>query len=516
MELGNYLNILRRRKWTIIVSTVATTLLVLIATYIATPIYVASTTIRVATIGSGLNSSGRPDINYTERLMNTYAQIVKSYSIQQQIVQQLALTEQPEILVFTIPNTELMQIQVEATDAIVAHNVANATAEILMKQSRELYSGGGQTTQDILTRQIAQLEEELAQVREQYQALLADSPDDSATIASLGQSIELKQRTYATLLDQYEKVRVEAALRANAVSVIEPALVPSAPAKPRHRINIALGFLVGLFGGIGLALLFENLDTTLYSTSQIEAVTDLSTLGQIPTSGSNLTIVHAGNGSQPQLEAFRKLRINVLASSLDSFPQTLMVTSAERAVGKSTVLANLAVTIAQSGRRVAVVDCNLHSPTIHTIFHLPNSYGLTNVLAEGLSPLNVLQSSEYPRLSVITSGPLLPDPADLNSSAQFVSATLVGQLTQGTELLGSHQMATMLEALQKDFDVILLDTPALLSVSDAAVLVPMVDDVVLVVARGKSSKEALRAVYRELNNGRTKSAGVVINWAETL
>jgi succinoglycan biosynthesis transport protein ExoP len=276
------------------------------------------------------------------------------------------------------------------------------------------------------------------------------------------------------------------------VSVVEPAVSPLAPSKPRKELNIALGFMVGLAGGIGLAFLFENLDTTLYATEQIEEATELSILGKIPT-GKRRRQITLFNGHSPQGEAFRRLRTHIFTLDHDAPLQTLLVTSAEPREGKSTIVANLALAIAQSGQKVIVVDADLRLPTLHKIFDLSNEIGLSSILRQEVTLDEAAQDSKIPGVQVLPSGPLPPNPA---------------------ELLGSPQMTALIEQLAQQFDLVLLDTPSLLAVTDAAVLVPTVDGVVLVVGRAQARGEAVRAARQQLADVRARSVGIVVNRAE--
>ena len=493
MELRTYLAIIWRRKWIIAVTVVLATAIATVATFLTTPTYVSSTTVRVATVGSGAAGLGRTDINYTQLLMSTYAAILTTGNVRADIQEQLGLNEWPQISAELIPNTELMKIKAEAADGETARDIANVAAAILIDRSRELYSGGGQSAREILAGQISQIDEELRTARGDYEALLAESPDDIAAITAAGQSIELKEQTRAMLLEQYDSARINEALLANSVSIVEPANTPRNAARPRHSVNIALGMLVGLIGGVGLAFLFDNLDTTLYTTQQIEDVTRMSAVGKIPSANRDLEIIRFENGYQPELEAFRRLRTNILTPDSGAAPQVLMTTSAEKGEGKSTITANLAVSIAQAGRRVVVVDCDMRQPTLHKIFEQPNKRGLTDILVGNTTLEETIQDSTYSRVQVITSGSLPPNP---------------------TELLGSQQMQELIAQLRREYDVVLLDTPALLSVTDAAVLVPLVDGVVLIVARTRSRREAVRAVRRQLDNVNAHPVGVVVNRAE--
>ncbi|MEM7131341.1 MAG: polysaccharide biosynthesis tyrosine autokinase [Chloroflexota bacterium] len=511
MELRTYLQIINRRKWIILTSTLVAAFIASAVMYVAAPIYVATTTLRVATIGS--ESGGRIDINYTERLMNTYSQIVRSGNVRRQLRTELALTELPSLAVEKIVNTELMRIQVEAKDPNLASTTANKAAEILIAKSLELYGGGGRPRVEILNEQFTQAQDELAQVREEYDLLLKSSDGTtSRQIDSLGQSIAVKERTVLTLLEQYESARIEESLRTNAVSIIEHAIVPSSAAKPRKELNIILGTLLGLFSGLALALVLENLDTTLYSAHQIEALTNQATVGRIPAKpGGTLELVQYGDRNYPQLEAFRRLRINVLAATSDLPSTSLLVTSAEEKEGKSTVTANLAVTIAQSGRRVVVVDCNLHNPQLHTLFSVPNTKGLSDILTKDVDIDDMLLTTQYPRLSIVPSGTQISSSMVLVGSLSVQERDLFSQLTQGTELLGSSKMRETIAQLREVADVILLDTPALRSVTDAAMLVPLVDNVLLVVARSHSSRESLQSTYKQLETVHAKMISLVVN-----
>jgi len=509
MELRTYIAILRRRKWIIILTTVVVTLLAALLSYLATPVYRSSTTVRVATVGGGLTD--RPDIRYSERLMNTYSQIVTSGNTLKTIVKELDLQEVPTINADVVLNTELLKILVEATDPQVARDVAEATANILIQTSRDLYAGGGQSTLDILNRQLEQTEQELTSLRSEYEKLLADKGIDSPDATALEQSIEFKQRTYNTLLEQYEYTRLNEALLDNAVTVIEPATLPKRPAKPRIPVNIALGVIIGIMGGVVLAMVRENLDTKLYTPKQVESTLQLPVVGRIPAIPGSVTDFElvSHNSYRPEMEAFRRLRIALLTEGSEEASHTFVITSAEPGDGKSTVVANLAVSIAKSGRTVVVVDTDLHMPTQHQIFSLENDRGLTTILTRQANVAGVVQTTLIPNLYVITSGPTLPE--YIEGAPGLAPAALADQLMRGTELLGAPLMGNLVNELRETYDVVLFDTPAMLTVTDAAVLAPLVDKVVLVVVSERSQRDSLFIVREQLANVNAKEAVVVIN-----
>jgi non-specific protein-tyrosine kinase len=494
MELQSYLSILGRRKWWVILATILCTVVATAISLLTTPQYVASSTLRVLTVGGGPVPDARPDIGYTERLLNTYASIITGKTTREQLRDQLGLEELPTIDVQLVPNTELLRVRAEATNPEDASNIANAAAELLVQQNREFFSGGtGRTLQEILGEQLEQAERQRDHAQEEYNRLLAQSPDNEILVSAARQTWEAAAQAYDSLLNRYEEARLEEALQANSISIVEPADPPQRPARPRYLINIGLGLLVGLTGGIGLAFLVENLDTTLYTSEQIEEATQLPTVGRIPAAKDELNIARLPSGHYPQLESFRRLRTNILALDDPDLSQVVLLTSAKRGEGKSTVSANLAVTIAQAGHKVVVVDCDLRLPAAHKLFDLPNKRGLTDILTGKVTLEDAMQLSAIPRVQVITSGPLPPNP---------------------TELLGSQRMTEVILQLKQQFDFVILDTPALLSVADAAVLASTADTVILVVAQSHTRRSDVETVRQQLSNVRVKSMQVVVNRAE--
>jgi len=453
-----------------------------------TPIYTASAMLRIATTATGATT----DYMYADRLMKTYVKMATTQPVLDELMQKLELNSLPQIKVEIVSQTELLQIEVEHQDPILAANIANTLAEILISQSTELYSGGGKSSQEILNEQLTEMEKELNQAREAYTNLVAQNPNDSVSIQAAKQLLDSRQEIYATVLEQYEQTRIREALREKSISIVEPALPPVSPSQPRKVLNVALGFMVSLMGGVGLSFLIENLDTTLYTTEQIEEATKLPSLGMVPNADVRDKLISM-DGNNPYGEAFRHLRTNIFALNHDSPHHTLLVTSSDPGEGKSTLVTNLAFVLAQSGGKVVVIDCDMRRPTQHKIFNLHNSYGLSNVLLKKMDVKTALQESTVPGVQVLTSGPLPRNPA---------------------ELLGSPQMSELITRLRQRYDTVLLDTPAMLSVTDAVVLAPTVDGVILVVSRSQSRREGVRSACRQLADVKARILGVVINRAE--
>jgi capsular exopolysaccharide synthesis family protein len=247
--------------------------------------------------------------------------------------------------------------------------------------------------------------------------------------------------------------------------------------------------IVGFVGGTGLAFLFENLDTRLHTSEQIETLTGLPLLGEIPSTTKRQNVEWLID-VMPFADVFRRIRVNILTLSESTPFRSLLITSSEPDEGKSTIVANLARSMVQTGRKIVVVDTDLHCATIHTLFGLPNEMGLSSVLMGDKTLSAALQDSDLPGLEVLTSGP---------------------QITMPAEELGSEKMKNLLEELQNQFDIVLLDTPALQGVADAVMLAPRVDGVVLIARRGMIREAPLRATCQQLKNVHANLIGVIVN-----
>lgn len=501
MDLQHYLAILLGKKWVVLTTLVVTVAVTTLVTLLITPTYTASTTLRVATASSVM--AGYSDYLYADRLMNTYTKIATSGPVLKELTESLNLKTKPQVKVEPIPNTELIKISVESSDPLIAQKCADKVAEIMIRQGKELYTGSGKSVQEILAEQVKQAEEEFNQARQEYEDFVKEFPKDSARISAMNESIQIKEKTYATLLDQYDQARLREAIRANIISVVEPALLPLKPSKPNKTMNILLGFAVGSAGGLGLAFLLESFSARLYSTRQIEKVSGLNLIGKIPLirQKSWMNLVKRGKESSNNAnfkEAFRQLQVKlsmINPEKMDGNPlRTLLITSPEPGEGKSTITMNLGIIIAQSGKKVIAVDCDLHLPKLHKIINgLTNTVGLSSVLSQQAELDEAVQVTHYSGMHVLTSGPMQRNPA---------------------KLLAGPQMKSLINTLTQYYDVVLLDTPALLAVADTAFLTCIADGVILVVRRNYTREDALREARRHLEDIDARMIGLVVNDAE--
>jgi len=241
--------------------------------------------------------------------------------------------------------------------------------------------------------------------------------------------------------------------------------------KPRKSINIMLGIIVGLFGGIGLAFFIDYLDNTIKSPDEVEARLGVPLLGVVPLLESKEESIEEIIVKEPQsiyAESYKTIRTAILLSSASKPPQNIHITSMAPAEGKTVTSVNLATTIARSGYSVLLIDSDLRRPRIHSIFRLNNLSGLSTYLAGATSDIETVYKRPLTNLSVIPAGPIPPNPS---------------------ELLSSQRMHELMRILNEKFDVIVWDSPPLMTVTDSLILSKILDGTILVVKAGKTTYE---------------------------
>ena len=275
------------------------------------------------------------------------------------------------------------------------------------------------------------------------------------------------------------------------VETIEPALVPTSPSAPHTPLNVALGIVIGLSLGLAFAILRAVLDTRIHSLHDIEAATEAPVLGGIafdPDAKKRPLIVHA-DPRNPRAESFRSLRTNLQFVDVDGESRSFVVSSSGPGEGKSTTTANLAIALAETGARVALVDGDLRLPRVADYMGIEGGVGLTDVLIGRAELVDVLQQWGSGRLFVLPSGRTPPNPS---------------------ELLGSQAMQRTLEALSDAFDYVLVDAPPLLLVTDAAVVSRFTSGVLMIAASGTTKKPQLTAAVQKLEAIGSRLFGVIV------
>lgn len=277
-----------------------------------------------------------------------------------------------------------------------------------------------------------------------------------------------------------------------AVQVVSGPTSSAKPVSPRKKLDLILGLAAGVLLGIGAAVARELLNTTMRSVESVETTAQLPLIGSIKADGSakSAPLVVGGQSRSARAEGYRKLRTNLQFINIDDPARVLVVTSAVAGEGKSTTSVNLAVVFAETGKRVLLIEADLRKPAVSELLGLERSVGLTNVLAGQVSVDEVLQPWGDEGMMVLSCGTIPPNPS---------------------ELVGSRNMGELLATMRSRFDIVILDTPPLLPVTDAAVTAALSDGVVVVVRYGKTKRAQLETALRGLPTVDLHLLGCVLN-----
>lgn len=295
--------------------------------------------------------------------------------------------------------------------------------------------------------------------------------------------------------NQLEKTAKDAPARVQ-VDTTQPARVPDAPISPRTKMNLVLGLLAGLLAGGALALIRSILDTKLRSKSDIEALTDLPVVGTVgkDSDSQKRPLVALKDPRNPLVESFRSLRTNLSYLNVEDEAKTFVITSAGPNEGKTTTAMNLAVVMADSGARVVLVDADLRKPSVAKVLGIEGGVGLSDLLAGKVALQDVLQQFGRQQLFVLPSGRIPPNPS---------------------ELLGSQAMGKVLDMLGEHFDYVIIDTPPVLAVTDAAILSKRTGGAIMIAAAAKVRKQELSNALEALETVDGKVLGIVVTMVPT-
>lgn len=495
VELRRYWWILR--KWLILVLLlpIVCGAIAYVASIRSTPVYSASATLLVYRTPSG-DITDYNAIVTSERLARTYSTMIPRRPVLEAVIQRMGLNESPASLakrmrVSLIQDTQLIQLDVEDANPQRAADLANAIAEEFIRQNSALQEARFTESLENIKAQIGELSVLMQGTQRQLDTLKeAGSQADAAEMARLESILAGYRTTYSELVQTYEKMRLSAAQTMDSVTLFERAQPPTSPVRPKPLNTAAVAAAAGLVAAIALAFLVEYLDDTIKTPDEVRDSLGLGTLGAVPSmNGNESELIVVDDPSSLITEAFRKVRTNLWFASVDRPLRTIMVTSPSPVEGKSFIAANLAAVIAQSGKKVILVDADLRRPRQHRLFQVRPQSGLTQSLLDGNLQSHLLESS-VENLMLLPAGPLPPNP---------------------TELLASQRMADALEELGRLADVVVLDTVPVLPLADSLVLAPKADGVVLVMEAGKTRRAAARQAVESLAHAGANLVGAVLN-----
>ncbi|MBF8267713.1 MAG: capsular exopolysaccharide family [Dehalococcoidia bacterium] len=462
LDLRAYGGILFKWWWVFVVGGVGAALVAYFVSSAMTPIYEATTKVLV----QGGQAPGVPtasEVQASERLASNYSDLIKNRPILEGVIRSLSLPYGPATLSGKISVSSprsLIRITAKDPDPRLAADLANSTAQTFIDDF-----------QDRQFTQIAQFQASLGQY-----GITQDSSLISAQAATMG-----------------------------TLSIVEGAIPPSAPSSPRTGLNVLLAVLLGLLVAGIVVFVVEYMDDSIKSAEDLGRIAGLVSSASAKGGLSNLGSVmrhrvkaglfpvtlDSGQEHSATAEAYKYLGLNLEFAALGiGGIKTVLVTSALPGEGKTTTAANLAISLARGGKSVVLVDGDLRKPALHRVFGLENSRGLTNALL-GIATLDdVLTPTPVELLKVVTSGPLPPD------------ATMV---------LRSARMGATIKALADRADVVILDSPPVMVVTDSIVLAPQVDAIIIVLDAQRSGRQALKSAVQSLQQTNTPILGVVFN-----
>jgi capsular exopolysaccharide synthesis family protein len=431
VELRDYLDVARKRWRVIVAVTLAVVAAAALWTATTTRTYASTTQFFVSTSGGDNAASLQQGNSFTQARVKSYTQLLESPKILDPVIAATGLDTTAAALAghisATVPlDTVVIEVTVTDTSATRAADIARAIAGTFPKAIADI---------------------------EQVQS------------------------------DQQSPVKV---------TVVKQAAVDPTPVSPRPARNLALGLALGLLLGAAVAVLRDVLDQRVKSSRDLESVTDATVIGGIAydaDAGDHPLIVQVDPRS-PRAEAFRSVRTNLQFIDVTDAPRTIVVTSSVAGEGKSTTVANLGLTLAETGHSVAIIEGDLRRPRLLEYLGFEGAVGLTDVLIGRLEAHEAMQQFGRSDLWLLGAGPIPPNPS---------------------ELLGSPSMAALIERLGQRFDHVLIDAPPLLPVTDAAVLSTLVDGAVVVVGAGVVTRDQLRHALDSLEAVNGRVLGVILN-----
>jgi capsular exopolysaccharide synthesis family protein len=431
LELRDFVRALRRHWVGVLCTTALVVLLAGILTLLTPATYTSETKLFVATQSSGSVQELQQGNTFTQARVRSYIETIDTPAVLQPVIDSLGIEETPEQLAGRVTgsadlNTVLISISTEDSSPVQAAALAEATATSLIAVVGELES----TTE--------------------------------------GTASPIK------------------------LSVVAPATAPAGPSAPDMKVNLSLALLIGLALGIGYGLVRSTLDNRIRSEADLQRIADLPLLGRIhfDEDAEKRPLLTQAAHQSPRGESFRQLRTNLQFAHVNHHSKAILVTSSLPGEGKSTTATNLAISIAQAGQSVVLVDADLRRPRIDEYLGLERGAGLTTALIGRAKASDLLQRWGSGEMYVLTSGQIPPNPS---------------------ELLGSSAMSDLIAELERDYDAVVIDAPPLLPVTDGAVLAQKVGGVVLVVGASKVRTTDVEKALSALHMVEAELLGVVMN-----
>ncbi|HEX4854366.1 polysaccharide biosynthesis tyrosine autokinase [Arenimonas sp.] len=384
----------------------------------------------------------------------------------------LSAEYQDKLSVFKPAFPEMLQLkaQIEETERQLAAEVGNIKASIRADYQAAL------AQEELLKSQVGLLRDEVL-----------DLQSRSIQYNILKREVDTARQQYDALLQRYKEIGIAGGVGTNNISIVDVAETPTNKHKPRLALNLAVGLMLGLFGGVLLAFVFEYLDDTLKAPEDVEKQLGLSVLGVIPMLKAPMTPAKALEDPRSAFaEAYRSVRTALQFATDTGVPRSLLITSSTPSEGKSTTALTLARNFAQLGKRVLIIDADLRNPSLHRTLGVDNSAGLSNYLAGAVKATEVIHATDTPGLMYMSTGPLPPNPA---------------------ELLMGPKMLSLISIAREKFDQLIIDGPPVMGLADAPILGNLANGTLLVVEAGETRIAVARNALKRLLAARAHVVG---------
>lgn len=532
IDIREYYYLLKSWVWLILLAGILAGAAAYLINIHTTPVYEASTHLLVSA-PSNIGGFDPSSLITSQTMTSTYSQMLLDRPVLQGVIDQLELQITADelkksISVDSVTNTQLLVVTVENTDPALAADIANELAAVFTNRIRQLQSQRFAASRDGLAKQVSDMERQItlisgqiADIEQQIVAAATPTVNIEENTAAATQTVEVGEQSaaptpplaatpdpavlvqlqarltqyltiYSNLVTSYEQVRLAEAQTSTNVVISEQANIPSIPVRPRTVLNILVSVVTAMLFAVGIVAGRYALDDTIRNPDDIRKKFNLPVLGVINSHRSledkPITLTEPRS---PTAEVFRSLRTTITLAHIDVPLHRILITSPMPQDGKTTIASNLAIVLAQGEKKTLLLETDLRLPSIQLQFGLHNHAGLTDLLVHpfvGVS--DVIQRVNG--LAVITSGDLPPNPS---------------------ELLSSKKMEQILEQLNQIFDMIVIDTPPVLTVTDAAALAPSMDGVVLVAKPGTTKLKALQDSLEKLDAVGARVLGVVLSEA---
>ena len=481
MTLRDYLAVIRRRWWIVLGAFVLTTAIAVGLSVTQTPIYEAEAQMLVQTRATDSLFNTGVDLRGVDatRAVQTEIQVLEGERVRTRLMSNLGLDEEPpDVSASVVDSTDVISVKVRNTNPDTATTLANAYVRAYIDERRE------QAVDDLLAAS-AQVQNKITELQTQVESL----PEDDAQRAAL-----LAQQ--AAFRETLNQLQVDTALKTGGASVVKSAEIPTDPVEPTPLRTATLAAVVGLLLGLGAAFAIDYFDDSLRTEDDLERIVDLPVLAVVPIDppADNRPIALSAPGDYA-VEVYRGLRTNIQFLGLDRPIKVIQITSSLPGEGKTTTATNLAVVLAQAGRRVALVDADLRRPRVHEVFAVPQNPGVIDLLVGEPFELvsNQLDLGGGTALNVTPSGTVPGNPG---------------------ELLSSQRARDLLRELSTKFDYVIVDSAPILPVADSLALASGVDAVVFVAQAKRTSRRNVAEAIERLGRVHAPVIGLVLNQAK--